>query len=44
MDKKKVLFVCMHNSARSQMAEAFLKQMTGDRFEVESGSPLKFPQ
>jgi len=36
MDKKKVLFICVHNSARSQMAEAFLKQLAGDRFEAES--------
>ncbi|MDY6821358.1 MAG: arsenate reductase ArsC [Deferribacterota bacterium] len=34
--KKSVLFVCVHNSARSQMCEAFLKAFAGDKFEVES--------
>lgn len=36
MHKKRVLFVCVHNSARSQMAEAFLKKYGNDCFEVES--------
>jgi arsenate reductase len=34
--KKSVLFVCIHNSARSQMAEAFLNQQCGDQFEAFS--------
>ena len=34
--KKKVLFVCIHNSARSQMAEAFLTKTCGDTFEAQS--------
>ena len=36
MKKKKVLFICVHNSARSQMAEAWLNQICGDEFEAQS--------
>ena len=36
MAKQKVLFVCIHNSARSQMGEAFLNRHGRDRFEAES--------
>ena len=34
--KKKVLFVCIHNSARSQIAEETLRSLASDRFEVQS--------
>jgi arsenate reductase (thioredoxin) len=34
--KKKVLFLCFHNSARSQMAEGLLRAMYGDKYEVYS--------
>ncbi|MCF7911245.1 MAG: arsenate reductase ArsC [Candidatus Cloacimonetes bacterium] len=34
--KKRILFVCVHNSARSQMAEAFCNQLGGDQFRAES--------
>lgn len=36
MEKAKVLFVCIHNSARSQMAEELLRKIAGDECEVES--------
>ena len=36
MNKIKVLFVCVHNSARSQMAEEYLRRAASDLFDVES--------
>jgi arsenate reductase len=36
MKKPRVLFICVHNSGRSQIAEAYLKKMAADQYEVES--------
>jgi arsenate reductase len=36
MEKKRVMFICIHNSGRSQMGEAFLRHLAGDRFDVAS--------
>jgi len=36
MRKKKILFICTHNSARSQMAEGLINSLFNDKFEVYS--------
>ena len=36
MEKKKILFVCIENSNRSQMSQAFAKMFGGDKVEVYS--------
>ena len=34
--KKRVLFLCIHNSCRSQMAEGLMRRLGGERFEAHS--------
>ena len=39
-DKPSVLFVCVHNAGRSQMAAGFLTHLGGDRVEVRSAGSI----
>lgn len=36
MEKRRIMFVCIHNSARSQMCEAFVRHYAPERFDVHS--------
>ena len=38
--RQSVLFVCTHNSARSQLAEGLLRSRYGDRYDVESAGTV----
>jgi len=42
--KPKVLFICQQNSGRSQLAEAMLRHLYGDRFEAYSAGVVASPQ
>ena len=42
--KKKIAFICVHNSCRSQIAEALGKHLAGDRFEFYSAGTETKPQ
>ncbi|MBT2475937.1 arsenate reductase ArsC [Microbacterium sp. ISL-103] len=42
--KPSVLFVCVHNAGRSQMAAGFLREVAGDRIEVRSAGSMPADQ
>src|SRR5690606_10298788 len=42
--KPSVLFVCVHNAGRSQMAAGFLRDIAGDRIEVRSAGSMPADQ
>ena len=44
MTKKKVAFICVHNSCRSQIAEALGKHLRGDEFDFYSAGTQTKPQ
>ena len=44
MDKPKVAFICVHNSCRSQIAEALGKHLAGDKFDFYSAGTETKPQ
>lgn len=44
MNKPKVAFVCVHNSCRSQIAEALGKHLSGDKFDFYSAGTETKPQ
>lgn len=44
MNKKKIAFICVHNSCRSQIAEAMGKHFAGDRFDFYSAGTEIKPQ
>ena len=43
-DKPSVLFVCIHNAGRSQMAAGYLRHLAGDRIEVRSAGSMPADQ
>ncbi len=42
--KKKVAFVCTHNSCRSQMAEGWARELAGDKMEIYSAGTENYPE